>query len=95
MADSDTINDLLNERFGVSSSVRDLVQFEQGVMSFLKEMQRLQFDKELRDLVIEYYKHRVDSRFSKSSAWSTDLFDIAQIVVMLAQRVPDPEDSQS
>ena len=54
MADSDTINDLLSERFGVSSSVRDLVQFEKGVMSFLKEMQRLQFDKELRDLVIEY-----------------------------------------
>ena len=95
MVDSDTINDLLNERFGVSSSVRDLVQFEQGVMSFLKEMQRLQFDKELRDLVIEYYKTRADCRFSKSSAWSTDLFDVAQIVVMLAQRVPDPEDSES
>ena len=64
-------------------------------MVFLKEMQRLQFDKELRDLVIEYYKTRADCRFSKSSAWSTDLFDVAQIVVMLAQRVPDPEDSES
>jgi len=95
MIDSDSMHLLLTERYGVSVAVRDLLQFEQGVMLFLKEMQRLQFDSELRDLVIQYYKDKVDSPFSRSSAWHIDLFDVAQVVVMLAQRVPDKEDSES
>jgi hypothetical protein len=83
---------VVDERRDVSFELKKLMKFENAVDTLTAEFNSLQLDTAHHAAVLARFEDVVNNKFSKSHVWQIDQFDVAQMIVMLVQRI-NPEDS--
>lgn len=80
-----------DERRDVSFELMQLMKFEHVVDQLTSELGSLQMNPALHTAVLARFEDVAASKFSRTDVWQVDKFDVAQMIVMLAQRII-PED---
>tara|TARA_R110002012_G_scaffold32077_2_gene95271 strand:- start:3689 stop:3958 length:270 start_codon:yes stop_codon:yes gene_type:complete len=80
-----------DERRGMSFELIQLMKIEHAVNELTSELGALQFSPKLHEAVLARFEDIVNSDFAKTEVWQVDKWDVAQMIVMLVQRI-NPED---
>jgi len=83
---------VVDERRGISFELKQLMKFEHAVDVLASEIGNLQMSPDLHTAVLSRYEDLVSDKFSKTGVYQVDKWDVAQMIVMLVQRIT-PEDS--
>jgi len=83
---------VVDERRDVSFELTQLMKFEHAVDMLTSELGSLQMNPELHTAVLARFEDVVAAKFNKTKVWQIDKWDVAQMIVMLVQRIT-PEDS--
>ena len=80
-----------DERRGMSFELIQLMKIEHAVNELTSELGALQFSPKLHEAALARFEDIVNSDFAKTEVWQVDKWDVAQMIVMLVQRI-NPED---
>jgi hypothetical protein len=82
---------VIHERRDMSFELMQLMKFEHAVDMLTSELGSLQMNTDLHTAVLARYEDVVAGKFNKTEVWQIDKWDVAQMIVMLVQRI-NPED---
>ena len=78
---------VVDERRDVSFELMQLMKFEHIVDQLVAEFNSLQINPEVHAAVLARFEDIANTKFNRTEVWQVDKFDVAQMIVMLTQRI--------